>query len=37
MKIISLDLPENETMEEYDEAMDAITMQCLEQWDEEDD
>lgn len=37
MKIISLGLPENETLEEYEKAMDAITQQCLEQWDEEDE
>lgn len=37
MKTFKLELPENETLEEYEEAMEAITQQCLEQWDEEDD
>lgn len=37
MKVISLGLPENETLEEYDKTMEAITMWTLEQWDEEDE
>ena len=37
MKIFKLELPENETLEEYEEAMDTITMACLRQWDEEDE
>ncbi len=37
MKIFKLELPENETLEEYEESMDAITDWCLEVWDEEDE
>lgn len=37
MKIIKLELPENESLEEYEKAMEAITEWCLEQWDEEDE
>ena len=36
-KIISLGLPKNESMEDYDKAMEAITEETLRCWDEEDE
>ena len=35
MKVFKLGLPKNETLEEYEKAMDEITEWCLEEWDEE--
>ena len=32
-KIISLELPENETLEEYDKAMEQITQDSLKDWE----
>ena len=36
-KIISLGIPKNETMEEFEKAMEAITEESLRCMDEEDD
>ncbi len=35
-RVIDLGIPKNETMEEFEEAMEALTEESLRLWDEED-
>ena len=36
-KVIKLGIPDNESIEDYERDMDAITDQCVRDWDEEDE